>query len=71
MISGCADSCKIMLFAKKAYRRTESKASIHSICHVAEISKETVCSTLQHVTACFEHVIDINGMHIEKIATVK
>ena len=43
----------------------ELKASITR--HVSSIDREILRVTVEHDKTCFEHVIDVNGMHIVQI----
>ena len=43
----------------------ELKASITR--NVFSIDRETLRATVEHTKTRFEHVIDVNGMHIEHI----
>ncbi|GBM40407.1 hypothetical protein AVEN_122627-1 [Araneus ventricosus] len=43
----------------------ELKASL--TCHVSAIDRETLRTTIEHATVCFENVLDADGMHIEHI----
>ena len=43
----------------------ELKASITR--YVSSIDRETLRATVEHAITRFEHVIDVNGMHIEQI----
>ena len=43
----------------------ELKASIMR--NVFSIDRETLRATVEHAITSFEHVIDVNGMHTEKI----
>ena len=50
--------------AEETYRPVpEFKASI--TCHVSSIVRETFRATVEDAIKCFEHVIEVNGLHIE------
>ena len=44
--------------------RIESK---HNALYFFKIDRETLCTTVEHAVTRFEHMIDVNGMHIEQM----